>query len=51
MWAIVAAIIFGIAALGPNSLGPVELIYVGLFFLALHLLWSWNPFTTFNRQP
>lgn len=38
MFAILAAIVFALATFGPNSIGVVELIPLGLAFVAVHLV-------------
>ncbi len=38
MFALLAVVVFAIAAIGPNNLGIVELVPLGLAFTAAHLL-------------
>jgi hypothetical protein len=42
MFALIALICFILAAFGV-ALGAVNLLAVGLAFVALHLMWSWTP--------
>lgn len=39
MWALLALLCFVIAQFEP-ALGPVDLLLLGLAFIALHLLWT-----------
>ena len=54
MFGLIAAICFAVAFIlhwaggGHNPVDPAGLGYLGLFFLALHLLWPWTPW---NRVP
>lgn len=42
--AIIALVCFVLCAFGINTLGPIALLPLGLAFLAVALLWPWNPF-------
>ncbi len=50
MFAILAAIAFGLATFGPNSIGPIELVPLGLLFVAVHLVvGAWPSGIVFRR--
>ncbi len=48
MFAAIAAIIFLLALLGVE-IGNVNMTLLGLFFVALHLMWGFNPVAYLNR--
>jgi hypothetical protein len=45
MLAILAAIVFVLCAVGFGTLGPVQLLPIGLALLALHFVWNFTPWT------
>ena len=51
MFALIAAICFLLALLGVNA--PISLVTLGLFFVAIHLLWPVYPWSGYwgNRPP
>jgi len=49
MFALIAAIIWFLAAFG-FGLGKVNMLFLGLGFLALHLMVDWRPWGTIRRR-
>jgi hypothetical protein len=50
MFALIAAIIWFLAAFGVKP-GSVDMLLLGLAFLALHFCWAWAPWTGYiGRQ-
>lgn len=48
MFAVLALLCFVVAQAEP-ALGPIDLLLLGLAFLALHLLWAWTPWAGRGR--
>lgn len=48
MFAVLAALCF-LLALFYVSLGTINLVTLGLFFLACHLVWSFTPWDGYRR--
>lgn len=51
MFALIAALVFFLALIDVG-LGDVDMLVLGLFFVAVHLAFSWTPWGTWpNRNP
>lgn len=50
MFAVLAAVCFFLAMLGTTLVGSINVVYLGFFFIALELLFTWRPWTYYIRQ-